>query len=91
MASTVQIGIHLPVQRQTDQFDWHGCKAVQFDPEKLGGRATVGTTRMDADGIFLNFEDGLSIDELHHHFDSDKEAIREILEFAKSRGYKAEY
>ena len=37
-----------------DLIDWHGCDAVQFDPEKLGGRATVGNTRMDADGVLIN-------------------------------------
>ena len=34
-----------------DAFDWHGCEAVQFNPDKLSGRATVGATRMDADGV----------------------------------------
>ena len=75
--------------RFPDAFDWHGCEAVQFNPDKLSGRATVGATRIDADGIFLNYEDGLSVEELHQHFGSDKDAIRQIIEFGRSRGFKA--
>ena len=45
--------MQIPIIR--DLIDWHGCEAVQFDPLKLGGRATVGNTRMDADGVLINF------------------------------------
>jgi hypothetical protein len=37
--------------RFPDKYDWRGCEAVQFDPLKLSGRATVENTRMDADAI----------------------------------------
>jgi len=37
-----------------DKYDWHGCEAVQFDPQKLGGRANVEGQRMFADGILDN-------------------------------------
>ena len=73
--------------RYPDAFDWHGCETVRFKPDKLIGGATVGETRMDADGIFLNFEDG----RIGQRCDpKDPDAIREILEFARARGYRAE-
>ena len=71
--------------RFPDTFDWHGCEAVQFDPAKLGGRATVGNTRMDADGILINFESGLSVDEIVESFGVERRAVEQILAFAASR------
>jgi uncharacterized protein (DUF433 family) len=68
-----------------DRYDWHRCEAVQFDPEKLGGRATVGDTRMDADGILINFESGLTVDQIVESFDVRREAVEEILAFAASQ------
>ena len=70
-----------------DLIDLHGCTAVQFDPEKLGGRATVGNSRMDADGIILNYEDGMDVDELYDHFHVDKEAIRTIIAFYEAKRF----
>jgi uncharacterized protein (DUF433 family) len=64
--------------RFPDTFDWHGCEAVQFDPAKLGGRATVGNTRMD-------FESGLSVDEIVESFGVERRAVEQILAFAASR------
>ena len=71
-----------------DLIDWHGCDAVQFDPEKLSGRATVGDTRLDADTLILNYEDGMSVDDLHDHFHADKNAIRSIIHFFESKRLK---
>jgi uncharacterized protein (DUF433 family) len=70
---------------QEDLFDWHGCEAVRFDPEKLGGRATVGNSRMDADGVLLNYEDGMTAEEISQAFHTDLDAIRIILKFAEAR------
>ena len=72
-----------------DLFDWKGCEAVQFDLEKLGGRATVGATRMDADGVLLNYADGMTPEEISDHFGSDLQAIRTIIAFAEARNLKA--
>jgi len=54
--------------RFPDKYDWHGCDVVQFNPRKLGGRATVRNTRMDADGVLINYEGGLSVDEIVESF-----------------------
>jgi uncharacterized protein (DUF433 family) len=65
-----------------DLIDWHGCEAVQFDPERLGGRATVGDSRMDADGVLVNFEGGLTVDEIVKSFGVPRDAVEKILAFA---------
>jgi uncharacterized protein (DUF433 family) len=70
--------------RQSDLIDWHGSKAVQFDPEKLAGRATVGATRMDAHGILIHCESGMTPEEISETFNTNLEAIREILAFPLS-------
>lgn len=74
---------------QLDRFDWHGCDAVQFNPEKLGGRATVEDTRMDADGILENYADGMTADEIVETYGVSREAVERILAFAAARGLKA--
>lgn len=71
--------------RQLDRYDWHGCEVVQFDPQKLGGRATVRDTRMDADGVLLNYDSGLSVDEIVESFGVDREAVEGILAFAAKK------
>lgn len=72
-----------------DLIDWRGCDAVQFDPEKLSGRATVGHSRMDADGILINHESGMSIEDLQESFGVEREAIERILAFGIPRRLKA--
>lgn len=72
-----------------DKYDWHGCDVVQFNPKKLGGRATVGATRMDADGVLENYLDGLTVDEIVDSYGVEKEAVDKILAFAAAKGLKA--
>jgi uncharacterized protein (DUF433 family) len=72
-----------------DLIDWHGCEAVQFDPEKLGGRATVQDTRMDADGVLINYEGGMTVDEIVYSFGVDKDAVEKILAFGVPRRLQA--
>jgi uncharacterized protein (DUF433 family) len=72
-----------------DKYDWHGCDAVQYDPEKLGGRANVEGQRMFADGILENYLDGLSADEIVDTYGVHREAVEKILAFAAARGLKA--
>ncbi len=76
-------------KRLGDVWDWRGCEAVRFDPEKLGGRATILDTRMDADGVMLNYEDGMSAEEISDAFSSDLAAVKTIIAFAVSRQNKA--
>ena len=69
-----------------DRFDWRGCSAVQFNPEKLSGRATVGSSRMDADGVLINHMSGMSAEEIADMFEVDLEGVKAILAFARSKG-----
>jgi uncharacterized protein (DUF433 family) len=72
-----------------DKYDWRGCSAVQFNPEKLSGRATVGDTRMDADGVLENYLSGMTAAEIADCFDIDQDAVEIILAFAAAKGLKA--
>lgn len=72
-----------------DVYDWRGCKAVQFDPEKLSGRATVGATRMFADGVLENYLEGLTVDEIVESYGLEKSAVHDILAFAAAKDLKA--
>jgi uncharacterized protein (DUF433 family) len=40
---------------------------------------------MDADGILINFESGLSVDEIVESFGVERRAVEQILAFAASR------
>jgi uncharacterized protein (DUF433 family) len=39
-------------------------------------------TRMQADGVLENFDDGLSVEEICYHFFLDEYAVRGVLAFA---------
>jgi uncharacterized protein (DUF433 family) len=75
--------------RFPDKYDWHGCEAVQFNPQKLSGRATVEDTRMDADSILDNFDDGMTVEEIVESYGVSREAVEKILAFANAKGLKA--
>jgi uncharacterized protein (DUF433 family) len=71
-----------------DLFDWRGCSAVQFNPNKLGGRATVGDSRMDADGVLINYEGGMTPEEISEDFGVPLSAVNEILAFSLPKRIK---
>ena len=64
--------------------DWIGCNLVERDPEKLSGVPIVKGTRMQADGILENYEDGLSPEEISYQFDLELDVVRQVLAFASS-------
>ncbi len=64
--------------------DWTGCNLVERDPEKLSGVPIVKGTRMQADGILANFEDGLSVEEISYEFDIEPSVVQSILFFAEA-------
>jgi len=66
-----------------DLYDWRGCEAVRFNPEKLGGRATVLEFRLDADTVYINAQDRMTVEDLFDSYGSDMDAIRTILKFAR--------
>jgi len=72
-----------------DEFDWRGCSAVQWNPKMLGGRANVDGTRMFADGVLGNYDDGLSAEEIAESYELDLEPVRQIIAFALAKRLKA--
>ena len=73
----------------SDKYDWRGCDAVQHDPLKMGGRATVEDMRMDADSVLDNFEEGMTVDDIVESYGLNRRAVEKILAFAAARGLKA--
>jgi uncharacterized protein (DUF433 family) len=71
-----------------DEFDWHGCSAVQFNAQKLGGRATVGGVRMLADWVMDNYDDGMTAEEICETYELDIDPVRQIIDFAASKRLK---
>ena len=70
-----------------DKYDWHGCNAVRFNPEKLSGCATVGETRMSADGVFENYLAGMTALEIADCFSLDLSLVEQIIDFGVARRY----
>ncbi len=73
----------------TDKYDWHGCDAVQFDPLKMGGRATVEDMRMDADSVLDNYDAGMTVDDIVESYGLNRQAVEKILNFAAAQRLKA--
>jgi|HubBroStandDraft_6_1064221.scaffolds.fasta_scaffold2462006_1 uncharacterized protein (DUF433 family) len=71
-----------------DEFDWRGCRAVQFDPLKLSGRGNVDGTRMFADGVLNCYDDGMSAEEIAEEYELDLQPVREIIAFATAKRLK---
>ncbi len=69
-----------------DEFDWLGCPAVQWDPQKLSGRANVDGTRMFADSILSNYDNGMSAAEIADSYSLDLQPVLTMIEFAVRNG-----
>ncbi len=72
-----------------DEFDWRGCSAVQWDREKLSGRANVAGTRMFADSILSNYDDGMTEQDIADSYGTELEHVRTIIRFANGKRLKA--
>ncbi len=62
--------------------NWTGCKWVESAADRLSGTPVVIDTRMDADGVVLNFDEGMSAEEIAEEFGVDHTKIYGVLEFA---------
>ena len=67
----------------TELHDWNGCEWVESVPERMHGTPVVVNSRMPADGVVENFDEGMSIDELVDDYGLDKTAVLGILQFAR--------
>jgi len=62
--------------------DWSECPLVEVNPEKVSGVPILKHTRVQADSIVENFEDGSTVEEIADDFDIPQEVIREVLAYA---------
>lgn len=62
--------------------DWSQCPAVESVPGKVSGAWVFRGTRMPVATVFLNLEDGMTIDEIIEQFDVTREQIAAVLDFA---------
>ena len=61
---------------------WHTCKAVERDPEKLGGAWLFKGTRVPVSALFANLRDGASVDEFLEWFPGVEAGhVRMVLEY----------
>jgi len=66
--------------------DWSQCELVEVVPGKVSGVPLVVGTRIPADFIIENFEDGDSIEEIREAFPSLSEhVIGTLIQFAEQR------
>ena len=55
---------------------------VEINPRKLNGVPIIKGTRVQADAIIENYEDGSDIDEIAENFVISEATIRTLLKFA---------
>jgi uncharacterized protein (DUF433 family) len=66
--------------------DWTGCELVERIPGKVSGQPIVRGTRILADTIVENFDDGCSIDEIQEDYPAlTAEMAQALITFAHSR------
>jgi uncharacterized protein (DUF433 family) len=62
--------------------DWSKCPAVESVPGKVSGAWVFRGTRLPVATVFVNLEDGMTIEEVMEQFDVTREQIQAVLEFA---------
>ena len=65
--------------------DWIDCPAVEVVPGKVSGVPILKHTRMQADSVIENYDDGMSVDEIAEAFELPKAAVRQVVEYANQR------
>lgn len=62
--------------------DWSGCPLVEVKPRKVSGAPILKGTRVQADAIVENYEDGSPVEEISENFAVSEATIRALLTFA---------
>jgi len=65
--------------------DWSDCPLVEVNPRKVSGVPILKGTRMQADSIVENYEDGSPVEEISYNFSIPEETIRAVLAFAHAK------
>jgi uncharacterized protein (DUF433 family) len=63
--------------------DWTGCKWVESVPGKMSGVPVLIRSRMPADGVLENFDDGMTAAEIAEDYELDIETVEGALAFAR--------
>ena len=70
----------------SEQEFWRGCPAVEVNPNKLGGRPTVGAYRLAAQDVADLAEDGLTAEEIVAQFPGTPiDRVKAVLSYWYSR------
>jgi len=67
---------------KTEMMDWNGCSWVESVPDRMHGTPVLLHSRMPADGVLENFDEGMTIDELVDDYGIDKAAVTGVLQFS---------
>ncbi len=59
--------------------DWTGCPLVEVNPRKVSGAPILKGTRVQADAIVENYEDGSPVEEISENFAISEATIRALL------------
>ncbi len=78
--------IHHPSDIDPPEIDWSDCPLVERNPLKLSGVPILKGTRLQADSVVENYEDGSPVEEIADNFDIPERVVREILIFAAAHG-----
>lgn len=65
--------------------DWTDCPLVESNPLKLSGVPILKHTRLQADAVVENYEDGSPIEEIADNFSISEDLIRQVLAFAATQ------
>ena len=65
--------------------DWAGCELVETVPGKVSGVPLIKGTRVPADQVIENFDDGESVDEIAYNYDLNAADILRLLEYRNHR------
>lgn len=72
----------MPTHANASLIDWFHCSLVEVNPRKVSGAPILKGTRVQADAILENFDDGSPIEEISENFAVPESTIRELLAFA---------
>ena len=62
--------------------NWLGCEVVESVNDRMGGVPVLRRSRMFADSIVENFDDGLSPEEIAEDFSLNLDDVKSLLDFA---------
>ena len=68
--------------RESAVLDWTGCSVVEIVPGKVSGVPVLKGSRMPADAIVENYQDGLPAEEIAELFELPAGSVRELLAYA---------